>query len=98
VLITAADSGIGRAAAIAFAHEGADVSISHLREHQDAQESVRWVEEAGRGTEFATSRISRIAASWSIVPSANSTHGSVKPSGSCCCRVGPALFGSVVIA
>jgi len=47
-LITGADSGIGRAVAIAFAREGADVLISYLCEHQDAQETARWVEEAGR--------------------------------------------------
>ena len=48
-LITGGDSGIGRAVAIAFAREGADVAIGHLPEEQpDAQETVRWVEEAGR--------------------------------------------------
>ncbi len=47
-LITGGDSGIGRAVAIAFAREGADVLISYLDEHEDAQESVRWVEKAGR--------------------------------------------------
>ena len=47
-LITGADSGIGRAVAIAFAREGADVVISYLDEHQDAKETARWVEEAGR--------------------------------------------------
>jgi NAD(P)-dependent dehydrogenase (short-subunit alcohol dehydrogenase family) len=47
-LITGGDSGIGRAVAIAFAREGADVLISYLCEHQDARETARWVEEAGR--------------------------------------------------
>jgi len=47
-LITGADSGIGRAVAIAFAREGADVLISYLEEHEDAQETARWVEQAGR--------------------------------------------------
>ena len=47
-VVTGADSGIGRAVAIAFAREGADVLISYLCEHQDAQETARWVEEAGR--------------------------------------------------
>jgi NAD(P)-dependent dehydrogenase (short-subunit alcohol dehydrogenase family) len=47
-LITGADSGIGRAVAIAYAREGADVLISYLDEHEDAQETARYVEEAGR--------------------------------------------------
>jgi NAD(P)-dependent dehydrogenase (short-subunit alcohol dehydrogenase family) len=47
-IITGADSGIGRAVAIAFAREGADVLISYLSEHQDAKETARYVEEAGR--------------------------------------------------
>jgi NAD(P)-dependent dehydrogenase (short-subunit alcohol dehydrogenase family) len=47
-LITGADSGIGRAVAIAYAREGADIAISYLDEHDDAKETARWVEEAGR--------------------------------------------------
>jgi len=47
-IITGADSGIGRAVAIAYAREGADVLISYLDEDQDAQETKKWVEEAGR--------------------------------------------------
>ena len=43
-VITGADSGIGRAVAIAFAREGADVLIAYLDEHDDAQETARWVE------------------------------------------------------
>src|SRR4051794_24092636 len=47
-LITGGDSGIGRAVALAFAREGADVLISYLQEHDDAKESASWVEKAGR--------------------------------------------------
>jgi len=48
-LITGGDSGIGRAAAIAFAREGADVAIAHLPEEQaDADDTVRLIRDAGR--------------------------------------------------
>jgi NAD(P)-dependent dehydrogenase (short-subunit alcohol dehydrogenase family) len=48
-LITGGDSGIGRAVAIAFAREGADVAIVHLpNEEDDARETTKWVEQAGR--------------------------------------------------
>ena len=47
-VITGADSGIGRAVAIAYAREGADVLIAYLNEHEDAKETRRLVEDAGR--------------------------------------------------
>jgi NAD(P)-dependent dehydrogenase (short-subunit alcohol dehydrogenase family) len=47
-IVTGADSGIGRAVALAFAREGADVLISYLSEDSDAQETARIVERAGR--------------------------------------------------
>jgi NAD(P)-dependent dehydrogenase (short-subunit alcohol dehydrogenase family) len=52
-LITGADSGIGRAVAIAFAREGADIVISYLNEEEDAQETSHWVVEAGRRAALA---------------------------------------------
>ena len=47
-LITGGDSGIGRAVAIAYAREGADVLISYLSEDEDARDTAQWVEKAGR--------------------------------------------------
>jgi len=47
-LITGGDSGIGRAVAIAFAREGADVAIAYLNEHDDARDTAALVEKAGR--------------------------------------------------
>lgn len=47
-IITGGDSGIGRAAAIAYAREGADVLIAYLEEDDDAQDTARWIEAAGR--------------------------------------------------
>jgi NAD(P)-dependent dehydrogenase (short-subunit alcohol dehydrogenase family) len=47
-VITGGDSGIGRAVAIAYAREGADVLIAYLDEHQDAAEVAALVEDAGR--------------------------------------------------
>ena len=48
-LITGADSGIGKAVAIAYAREGADVALSYLPEEEaDARDTVSWIERAGR--------------------------------------------------
>ncbi len=47
-VITGGDSGIGRAVAIAYAREGADVLISYLNEDEDARDTAQWVERAGR--------------------------------------------------
>jgi NAD(P)-dependent dehydrogenase (short-subunit alcohol dehydrogenase family) len=47
-VITGGDSGIGRAVALAYAREGADVLIAYLEEHEDAEETRRLVEAAGR--------------------------------------------------
>lgn len=47
-VITGGDSGIGKAVAIAYAREGADLVISYLEEHEDAEDTKSWVEKAGR--------------------------------------------------
>ena len=51
-IITGGDSGIGRAVALAYAREGADVLVSYLSEEEDARETRRLVEEAGRRCEL----------------------------------------------
>jgi len=66
-LITGADSGIGRAVAIAFAREGADVVISYLEEDEDARETARWGEEAGRKAVLAPGDIGDEAFARSLV-------------------------------
>jgi NAD(P)-dependent dehydrogenase (short-subunit alcohol dehydrogenase family) len=58
-VITGADSGIGRAVAIAYAREGADVVISYLSEDDDAQSTAEWVEKAGRRAILVRGDLSR---------------------------------------
>jgi NAD(P)-dependent dehydrogenase (short-subunit alcohol dehydrogenase family) len=60
-VITGGDSGIGRAVAIAFAREGADVVISYLSEHEDAKDTARYVEEAGRRAVLVSGDVSQAA-------------------------------------
>jgi len=57
-LITGGDSGIGKAVAIAFAREGADVVISYADEHTDAAETAHYVEKAGQKAVFISGDIS----------------------------------------
>ncbi len=66
-LITGADSGIGRAVAIAFAREGADVVVAYLDEHEDAKETARWVEQAGRRAVLAPGDVKQEAHCTSLV-------------------------------
>jgi NAD(P)-dependent dehydrogenase (short-subunit alcohol dehydrogenase family) len=47
-IVTGGDSGIGRAVAVLFAREGADVAILYLNEHEDAEETQRCIEAEGR--------------------------------------------------
>jgi NAD(P)-dependent dehydrogenase (short-subunit alcohol dehydrogenase family) len=60
-VITGGDSGIGRAVAIAYAREGADVVISYLSEHDDAKDTARYVEEAGRRAVLVSGDVSQAA-------------------------------------
>jgi NAD(P)-dependent dehydrogenase (short-subunit alcohol dehydrogenase family) len=74
-VITGADSGIGRAVAIAFAREGADVLISYLDEHDDARETQKWVEQAGRKAVLVPGDVSSPAHCRSIIDTAVSELG-----------------------
>ena len=66
-LITGSDSGIGRAVALAFAREGADVLISYLNEDSDAEVTARVVREAGRKAVIAPGDISEEAHCQSLI-------------------------------
>lgn len=66
-IITGGDSGIGRAVAIAYAREGADVVISYLDEHEDAQNTAKWVEQAGQQALLIAGDVTEAAHCRSIV-------------------------------
>ena len=74
-IITGADSGIGRAVAIAFAREGADVLISYLNEDEDAEETARWVRQAGRRAVLMPGDVSQEGHCREIVQRATSEFG-----------------------
>jgi NAD(P)-dependent dehydrogenase (short-subunit alcohol dehydrogenase family) len=76
-VITGGDSGIGRAVAIAFAREGADVLISYLSEHEDARDTAKYVEEAGRRCVLVPGDISDRAHCRTIIPKAVEEFGKV---------------------
>lgn len=76
-VITGVDSGIGRAVAIAFAREGADVLISYLDEHDDAKETARLVEAAGRQAVLVPGDISDPAHARSVIDRAVEAFGRV---------------------
>jgi NAD(P)-dependent dehydrogenase (short-subunit alcohol dehydrogenase family) len=76
-LITGADSGIGRAVAIAFAREGADVLIAYLNEHEDAKETARLVEQAGRKAVLVAGDIAEPAQCRAIVDQAMQAFGKI---------------------
>ncbi|SFL45905.1 glucose 1-dehydrogenase [Geodermatophilus ruber] len=76
-VITGGDSGIGRAVAIAFAREGADVLISYLNEHEDAQDTAKYVEEAGRRCVLVAGDLSDRAHAHTIIPKAVEEFGKI---------------------
>ncbi|GEP05500.1 SDR family oxidoreductase [Methylobacterium oxalidis] len=76
-IITGGDSGIGRAVALAFAREGADVLISYLDEEEDAQETRRLIEEAGREAVLVPGDITAAAHCRAIVEKAVAAFGRV---------------------
>jgi NAD(P)-dependent dehydrogenase (short-subunit alcohol dehydrogenase family) len=76
-VITGGDSGIGRAVAIAFAREGADVLISYLSEHDDAKDTARYVEEAGRRCVLVAGDLADRAHAKTIIPKAVEEFGRV---------------------
>lgn len=76
-IITGGDSGIGRAVALAYAREGADVLISYLSEHEDADETRRLVEEAGRKAVLVAGDISDPAHCRAIIQKAADEFGRI---------------------
>jgi NAD(P)-dependent dehydrogenase (short-subunit alcohol dehydrogenase family) len=77
-LITGADSGIGRAVAIAFAREGADIALSYLpQEETDAQETIAHIEKAGRRALALPGDITNEAFCQEIVKKAADAFGSL---------------------
>jgi NAD(P)-dependent dehydrogenase (short-subunit alcohol dehydrogenase family) len=73
-IVTGGDSGIGRAVAVLFAREGADVAILYLNEHEDAEETKRYVEAEGtrcvtiagdvKDMEFCQQAVDQVVAQW----------------------------------
>jgi NAD(P)-dependent dehydrogenase (short-subunit alcohol dehydrogenase family) len=76
-IITGGDSGIGRAVALAFAREGADVLVSYLNEDEDARETKRLVEEAGRKAVLVRGDIQHAAHCRKIVDTAVAELGGI---------------------
>jgi NAD(P)-dependent dehydrogenase (short-subunit alcohol dehydrogenase family) len=76
-IVTGGDSGIGRAVALAFAREGADVLISYLSEEEDARETQRLVEQAGRQAVLVPGDISDPAHARAVIDRAVEAFGRV---------------------
>ena len=77
VLLTGGDSGIGRAVALAFAREGADLLVSYLSEEADAAETKRLVEAAGRQCLLVPGDIAKAAHCRSLVDQAVTAFGRI---------------------
>ena len=76
-LVTGGDSGIGKAVAIAFAREGADVVVAYLDEHEDAEEVKRWIEEEGRQAVLCPGDISDLEGCERVVQQAVDAFGRI---------------------
>ena len=76
-VITGGDSGIGRAVAIAFAREGADVLIHYLNEHEDAKDTAKYVEDAGRRCVLMAGDLADRAHARTVIPKAVEEFGRV---------------------
>ena len=77
-LITGGDSGIGRAVAIAYAREGADVAIAYLPvEEKDAKETAAWIEKAGRKALLIPGDLSKESACIALVEEVVRTFGQI---------------------
>ena len=76
-VITGADSGIGRAVALAFAREGADVLIAYLDEHEDAEQTKRLLEDAGRKAVLMAGDIGEPAHCRAIIDKALAEFGAI---------------------
>ncbi|MGN6278922.1 MAG: SDR family oxidoreductase [Sphingomonas sp.] len=76
-VITGGDSGIGRAVAIAFAREGADVLIAYLCEDDDAHETARLVEEAGQQAVLVSGDLSEPAHCRAVIAEAVESFGAI---------------------
>jgi NAD(P)-dependent dehydrogenase (short-subunit alcohol dehydrogenase family) len=76
-VITGGDSGIGRAVAIAFAREGADILISYLSEEEDARDTAKLVEEAGQKAVLLAGDVQDAKHCRAIIDKANSDFGGI---------------------
>ncbi|MEH3046967.1 glucose 1-dehydrogenase [Sphingomonas adhaesiva] len=76
-IVTGGDSGIGRAVALAYAREGADVLVSYLDEHDDAEETRRLIEQAGRTAILVPGDLSDPAHARAVVDRAVAAFGRV---------------------